>query len=56
MMKPYLPIIVEDLILKVTNPKTHPEQRQHYAKTLQDIVAEAQKALKTYETHRNFRR
>jgi superoxide dismutase len=55
-MKPALPVIVEDLISKVTNSKMHPEQRQHYAKTLEDIVAEAQKALKTYEMHRNFRR
>lgn len=55
-MKPALPVIVEDLISKVTNEKAHPEQRQHYAKTLEDIVAESQKALKKYEMHRNFRR
>lgn len=55
-MKPVLPVIVEDLISNVTNSNLHPEQRQHYAKTLEDIVSESQKALKTYETHRKSRR
>lgn len=55
-MKTALPVIVEDLISKVTNSNVHPEQRQYYAKTLEDIVSEAQRALKTYEMHRNFRR
>lgn len=55
-MKPVLPVIVEDLIKKVVDVKSHPETRQHYAKTLEDIVSESQKALKTYELHRKNRR
>lgn len=51
-MKPVLPVIVEEYIAKVTDSKTHPEQRQHYATTLNNIISEAQKALKTYEAHR----
>lgn len=55
-MKPAIPVIVEDIISKVTNEKLHHDQKQHYAKTLEDIVAEGQKALRIYETHRNFRK
>ena len=55
-MKPILPVIVEEYIAKVSNINTHPEQRQHYANTLYAIVEEAQKALKTYETHRKSRK
>lgn len=45
-----LPVIIEDLIKKVTDDKMHPEQRQHYAKTLRDIVAACNAALVKYET------
>ena len=51
-MATILPVIVEDLISKVTNEKLHYEQRQHYAKTLEDIRNEADTALKKYELHR----
>lgn len=54
-MSTFLPVIVEDLISKVTNDKLHYEQRQHYAQTLENIKNEAEKALKTYELHRNNR-
>mgnify|MGYP001095614269 CR=1 FL=1 len=55
-MRPVLPVIIEDLISKVTNKNTHVEQRQHYATTLKTIVEESQKALEVYETHRKFRK
>jgi hypothetical protein len=55
-MTKMIPVIVENLIEKVTDSKTHPETRQHYYKTLVDIREEADKAIKTYETHRNFRK
>jgi len=47
-----LPVVIADMIEKVTNKNVHPEQRQHYASTLNTIVEEAQKALKIYEGHR----
>ena len=50
-----LPVLIEDMIKKVTDSSTHPEKRQHWANTLADIVEESQKALKTYETHRKIR-
>ena len=50
-----LPVLIEDMIKKVADKNLHPEQRQHWANTLSDIVEEAQKALKTYETHRKSR-
>lgn len=49
-MKQPLPVIIEDLIKKVTDTKQHPEQRQHYAKTLKSIVDEGSKAYKQWET------
>jgi len=52
-MDTFLPVIVEDLISKVTSDNIHPNQKQHYAKTLEDIVKASQKALNTYETQRN---
>lgn len=47
-----MPVIIEDLIHKVTNGKLHPEKRQHYAMTLETIVKESQKALAQYERDR----
>jgi hypothetical protein len=49
MTNTFLPVIIEQLISKVTDSKTHPETRQHYATTLQKIVDESQKALKKYD-------
>ena len=55
-MKPVLPVILEQYIAKVTDSKTHPNNRQHYAATLSNIIDEAQEALKIYEAHRkNFK-
>ena len=50
-MKP-VPVIIEDIIDKVTNKNLHPDQKQHYVTTLQNVVEEAQKALVSYELHR----
>lgn len=55
-MKTILPVIIEDLIKNVTDPKKHYEQRQHYAKTLKDISDAANNALKIYESHRKGNR
>lgn len=44
-----LPVIIENLIQKVTNKSMHPEQRQHYAKTLEDIIEQSTKALRQWE-------
>lgn len=44
-----LPVIIEQLIHKVSDSKSHPETRQHYATTLRNIVDEGQKALKKYD-------
>ena len=40
-----LPVIIEDLIRKVLDKTSHPEQKQFYAASLSNIVKEAQKAL-----------
>lgn len=55
-MKPILPVMVEDLIKKVTDSSTHPERRQYYVKTLEDIRDAANEAIKKYEADRNFRK
>ena len=55
-MKPMLPVMVEDLIKKVTDSSTHPERRQYYVKTLGDIRDAADEAIKKYETDRNVRK
>lgn len=44
-----LPVIIEDLIKKVTDQSTHPEKRQHFATTLRKIVDEASKALNQFD-------
>lgn len=48
-MKQPLPVIIEDLIAKVSNSNLHPEQRQHYAGTLKSIIDESTKAYKQWE-------
>ena len=55
-MNVILPVIVEELINKVSNSKLHPEQRQHWANTLYAIKEAAEKALAKYENDRKFRR
>lgn len=49
MTEVFLPAIVEELIYKVTDSKSHPEVRQHYATTLKKVVDESQKALRKYD-------
>lgn len=44
-----LPVIIEDLIKKVTDTTKHPEQRQHYVATLTNIIKAAQAALDQFE-------
>jgi len=44
-----LPVIIEDLVAKVRDSKTQPEQRQHYAGTLKNIIDESTKAYKQWE-------
>lgn len=50
-----LPVVIADMIDKVSNQNIHPEQRQHYARTLEVIIEQAQKALKVYEMHRKHK-
>lgn len=50
-MKP-IPVLIEDMIKKVNDKSTHPEQRQHYAKTLEHIIEEAQRAVNNYDRER----
>lgn len=44
-----LPVIIQDLILKVTDKNLHPEKRQHFADTLRKIVKEGEKALDKFD-------
>ena len=51
-MKQPLPVIIEDMIDKATNKSVHPEQRQHYVKTLSDISKACENAVQQYENGR----
>ena len=51
-----IPVIIEDLIQKITDKSIHPEKKQHYAGTLYKIREEVDKAIKKYELERNFRK
>lgn len=51
-MKPMLPVIIENLIDSVRSDSLHPEQKQHYVNTLQNIRDEADKAIKAYDLQR----
>ena len=51
-MKPVLPVIIEELIDKVKSDKLHPEQKQYYVTTLENIRNEADKAIQQYEKQR----
>lgn len=55
-MQQPLPVIIENLIEKVTNAKMHPEQRQHYAGTLKNIIDESTKAYMQWEKDWDNRR
>lgn len=55
-MKPMIPVIVEDLINKVNSNSLHPEQKQHYVKTLEDIRNAADEAIKNYDKQRKSSR
>ena len=49
-----LPVIIEELIQKVTDSKIHTDKRQHYAATLQLIIDKGQKALDKYENDKKL--
>lgn len=51
-----IPVIIEDLIEKVTNKNLRGDQKQHYANTLYKIREEIDKAIKKYELERNFKK
>lgn len=51
-----IPVIIEDLIKKVTDKNIHPDHKQHYAGTLYNIREQVEAALKKYETERNFKK
>lgn len=51
-MKQPLPVIIENLIDNATNKSMHPEQRQHYVKTLDDIRKACSEAIRQYENER----
>lgn len=51
-----IPVIIEDLISKITDKNLRPDQKQHYAGTLYNIRDQVEKALKKYETERNFKK
>lgn len=44
-----LPVIIEDLILKALDKKTHPERKQFYIQSLVTIKAAIDKALSQVE-------
>lgn len=44
-----LPVIIEDLIARVSNKKVHPEKRQFEAVTLRKIKEACEKALDAYD-------
>jgi len=49
MSKIPLPVIIENLIQNVTDQSKHPEKRQHYAKTLKDIIDQSSVAYRQWE-------
>lgn len=51
-----IPVIIQDYISKLSDKKTHPESRQFYYATLVTIKASLEKAIKNYETERNFKK
>ena len=51
-----LPVIIEQLIQKVTDKGVHPEQRQHYANSLKNIIEQGDKAYKQWEKEWENRR
>lgn len=51
-----IPVLIQDLVDKVTDSTKHYEQRQHYAATLMKIKEAIDKALADYETGRKGRK
>lgn len=50
-----LPVIIQDLIQKVSDQKVNVEKRQHYAATLREIVKASEQALAIYDlNHKQF--
>jgi len=50
-----LPAIIEDIISKITDRKSHVEKRQFYYVTLLKIRDEANSAILKYENEKNLR-
>tara|TARA_Y100000389_G_scaffold54036_2_gene49919 strand:- start:4682 stop:4861 length:180 start_codon:yes stop_codon:yes gene_type:complete len=55
-MEKILPVMVEDLIKKVTDQNLHTEQRQHYVSTLKNIRDAADEALTKYNIDKTMNR
>lgn len=51
-----IPVIIEDYIRKLTDKKTHIDQRQFYYTSLMNIKDQVDKAIKDYEREKNFRK
>jgi len=47
-----LPVLIEDMIKKVTDPNASYTQKQHYIETLRRISEETNKAIVTAEQQR----
>lgn len=44
-----LPVVIEQMIEKLTDSKVHPEMRQHYANTIKNIIDASTSALHKWE-------
>ena len=51
-----LPVIIEEYINKLSDKSTHTERRQFYHESLVKIKHAVDRALKEYETERNFKK
>lgn len=49
-----IPVIIEDLIAKVLDSTKHPEHRQHYVSTLENIVKASNAAIKKFDEDKHF--
>lgn len=49
MNKIMLPVVIEQMIEKLTDSKVHPEMRQHYANTIKNIIDASTSALHKWE-------
>jgi hypothetical protein len=50
-----IPVVIEDLIQKLTNKKERVESRQFYYDTLVKIRDAVEKAIRSYEKERNIK-